>query len=78
MSLKVKVRLRPVGFYIDSNRDSWRCGHGLDIQPKSALLGLQTLEVQIVQSLLQDSSSSLNLSVISDFVTVYVMVSVGF
>ena len=56
MSLKVKVRLRSVGFlWLDSNRDSWRCGHGLDIQPKSALLGLQTLEVQIVQSLLQDS-----------------------
>ena len=51
-----------MGFlWLDSNRDSWKCGHGLDIQPKSALLGLQTLEVQIVQSLLQDSSSSLNI-----------------
>lgn len=75
MSLKVKVRLRPVGFFwLDSNRDSCKCGHGLDIQPKSALLGLQALEVQIVQNLLQDSSSLLNLSVISDFVTVYVIV----
>lgn len=67
-----------MGFlWLDSNRDSCKCEHGLGIQPKSALLGFQALEVQIVQSLLQGSSSLLNFSVISDFVTVYVIISVG-
>lgn len=74
----MKVRLRPVGFpWLDSYRDTWECGHGLDIQPRSALLCLQPLEDQIVKCLLQDSLSSLNLSVINDLVTVYVIVSVA-
>lgn len=78
VSLKVKVRLRPVGFpWLDSYRDTWECGHGLDIQPRSALLCLQPLEDQIVKCLLQDSLSSLNLSVINDLVTVY-CISCGF